>query len=524
MYIIKNALRSIARSKGRNILIGIIIFVIATATCIALSIMQAAETAKKGSLDLINITAQISYDRQKQMENFTPPETQSGETQQPPEMDKDAFKQMLNGNSLSIDELQTYSKAESVKNFYYTVSSSLNATDEFEAISSSNGMSESVQATPSIGNDNKGSGGKGINQGDFTIVGYSSDDAMTNFKEGICKITSGEMFEEQTEKLECIISDELAALNSIAVGDVIKFVNPNNENETFEITVKGIYNNSASTQTNTGGYMFMQDPANQIFMSANALIKMKESSDLLVSNTDTSNEDNQVSITSIPTQTTGTYVFENMEKYEAFEAQAKALGLSDTYTVSSQDVNSFEQSLQPLENLSNFALYFLIIVLAIGAIILIVLNIFNVRERKYEIGVFTAIGMNKIKVCCQFVTELFVITIISIFLGTAVGAVSSVPVANTLLQSQIASNQQSSQDMQMNFGRPTDGNSKNNSFKQETITNNTENTITEITSATNLAVVAQLMGIGILLTLIASFSAVIFVMRYEPLKILTNRD
>jgi putative ABC transport system ATP-binding protein len=49
MYIIKNALRCIGRSKGRNVLIGIIALVIAISACIGLSIRQAAESA----LDLL---------------------------------------------------------------------------------------------------------------------------------------------------------------------------------------------------------------------------------------------------------------------------------------------------------------------------------------------------------------------------------------------------------------------------------------------------------------------------------------
>ena len=55
----------------------------------------------------------------------------------------------------------------------------------------------------------------------------------------------------------------------------------------------------------------------------------------------------------------------------------------------------YEQSAQPLENLVKFEGYFLIVILLIGAIILIVLNVFATRERKYEIGVLSAIGMKK---------------------------------------------------------------------------------------------------------------------------------
>lgn len=57
MYIIKNALKSIPRSKGRNLLIGIIVLVISTASCIGLSIRNTAEEARVATLEGITITA-----------------------------------------------------------------------------------------------------------------------------------------------------------------------------------------------------------------------------------------------------------------------------------------------------------------------------------------------------------------------------------------------------------------------------------------------------------------------------------
>ena len=61
--IIKNALKCIGRSKGRNVLISIIALVIAVSACLGLSIRQAAESAKESTLEELNITATISYDR-----------------------------------------------------------------------------------------------------------------------------------------------------------------------------------------------------------------------------------------------------------------------------------------------------------------------------------------------------------------------------------------------------------------------------------------------------------------------------
>ncbi|HJA81824.1 MAG TPA: hypothetical protein H9776_08820 [Candidatus Mediterraneibacter intestinipullorum] len=50
------------------------------------------------------------------------------------------------------------------------------------------------------------------------------------------------------------------------------------------------------------------------------------------------------------------------------------------------------------------------------------------------------------------------------------------------------------------------------------------NYITEVNSAMNLTVALQMVGIGLLLTLVASAVSVLFVMRYDPLRILANRD
>ena len=48
--------------------------------------------------------------------------------------------------------------------------------------------------------------------------------------------------------------------------------------------------------------------------------------------------------------------------------------------------------------------------------------------------------------------------------------------------------------------------------------------IKKVYSAMNLTVVVEMIGVGLLLTLIASAASVLFIMRYDPLKILANRD
>lgn len=141
----------------------------------------------------------------------------------------------------------------------------------------------------------------------------------------------------------------------------------------------------------------------------------------------------------------------------------------------------------------------------------------------------------------QFLTEIFVVTLAAVVIGAAVGAVSSVPVTNALLESQVASQNSQAEQVEMNFGRGNMGGGKGmdmsdapddigaayekGGFLSGMLGANGENSyVTEISSAMNLTVVVQMLGIGILLTLIAGMVSMLFVMRYEPLKILANRD
>ncbi|MBM6746701.1 ABC transporter permease [Bifidobacterium ruminantium] len=161
-----------------------------------------------------------------------------------------------------------------------------------------------------------------------------------------------------------------------------------------------------------------------------------------------------------------TYVCSSKSDYETFAKDVKKAGLSSDYTVSSADVENYESSLVPLNNLSKFALTLLIVVLSVGAVVLVVITLLNVRERKYEIGVLTAIGVNKVKVAAQFSLELLIVTMIGLAVGAGVGAAVSVPVSNQLLASQVEQQQSQQSSQREQFGRdmakPGDSNDSKN--------------------------------------------------------------
>jgi transcriptional regulator with PAS, ATPase and Fis domain len=115
MYLFKNAIKSIVRAKTRNILVAVIALVITVSACVALSIRQSAETAKNATLDQMQITAQITVDRQAMMKAF-----QSG---------ADRSNALQNIQSLSLEDLKKYAESQYVSNFYYTITSSFNADE-----------------------------------------------------------------------------------------------------------------------------------------------------------------------------------------------------------------------------------------------------------------------------------------------------------------------------------------------------------------------------------------------------------
>ena len=539
MNITKYAVRNVMRTKGRSILLGIIITIIAFSLCIGLCIRQSSASSMETALEGMTITAQISPDRQAAMEKAmggTPGEAgvsgSDGSAAEPGQgFDKDALKSMM-GTSLTLEEMQTYATAESVQSFYYTMTSYANASGDLEAydtsddVSGDSGMSGSKGGKASM---------PGMSSGDFVITGYSSDEAMTEFVEGTCTIEDGAVFEAGTSDKVCIISDELAAYNDLEVGDKITVCSTDDEDETVKLEIVGIYSNSqASAQASGfggmgGRSMSMADPANYIYVSYNTLAAIAEDSEGFSGTVE------------------GTYVLADYESYEAFQEEVVELGLSDEYTVSSSDVTAYEQSAEPLENLAKFAGYFLIVIMVIGAVIMVVLNIFATRERKYEIGVLAAIGMKKKKVAQLFITEILIITLLGVVVGGGIGAAVSVPVTNALLSTQVAAQEEQAMGRDSAFGREFGGagempdkpgdmagessdsidsidGSGDSGTSAEKPVNPVSQYMTQVSSSVNLTVLLQLLACCILLAMAGGIVSVAAIMRYEPSQILSERD
>lgn len=329
--------------------------------------------------------------------------------------------------------------------------------------------------------------------GDFEIDGYSSYDAMTDFVNGTYKVTEGEMITD-FNSYECVISSELATLNEVTVGSKITFKNPNYNEKTYEFTVTGIYTDNSNTD----------DTKNMYSQSANKIIIGSGVIDLLL-------QDDSTLVTNI----TPSFIIENKEAVDSFIEEVRQKGLNEYYTINT-NLEELETATKSIKNVKTFATTFLIITLIISGIVLFVINMINIRERKYEIGVFRTIGVSKFKLTVQFVLELLIVSIITLMIGAVCGGYLSKPIGNLLLQNEIEDSKVEEQEISDNFGKgQMDMKFNANTKVQE---------IDTIDAVVDTYVVTELLGIGIVLTLISSLASMISIIKFSPLTILKERS
>lgn len=503
MYIFKNAWLSIKRRKGRNLLIGIIILVISCASAITLAIKNSASNLIESYENQYQVEATIEVDRSTLMGQGQPGENTSSSTSK--EDMKDKFSSI---SSLTIDNVNSYGDSDYVTSYYYTNSIGMNSSNIEKASSTS-----STTSSGTSNDDKKGNMPEMESSSDFTLKGYSSIEAMTSFIEGTYTITDGTVDSDFTSDT-CVINSELASYNDLSVGDKITLTDPDNTSVTYTLTITGIFSDNESTS----GFQMFSNSVNTIITNTNVIDKIVKKD------------------TSIKTTITPTFVLDSKDDIDAFTEEVKNKGLNEYLTVST-NLDEVSEATSSISSLSTYATTFLIITLVIGAVVLLVINMINIGERKYEIGVLRTIGMKKTTVAFEFMCELFIVALVSMVLGTGIGAVASVPTANKLLENEINNSSTKMQSVSNNFGpgNSTDSSSSGSSNSSSQPDNkgsmpskvqgvaNVEQ-VKSINAVVDFKVVMELLLIGLGITLVSSSVAMISIEKFSPLTILKERS
>ncbi len=471
MYIIKNSIKNLGRNKGRNILMGIFIFLMLLVVCISIVIESASVKIASVYKSRFQVTANLKVD----------------------------FMSLISGSSNGLleipsptqDDYDRFTDSKYVEDCI-TYGSTVVYAPELTAV----GEDKISTAYPGMQIMEPDGFSAQYYSANLSIYGYSDLMLLTDFIEGNRKIVSGSVY---TDINECVISSELANQNGLSVGDSFDVLTSKKDvSQTLNLTISGIYldaiPNSEMAMLNA-----TQNRRNDIMVSLETLKQL--SSDKY--------------------DIDGTFILSDPNAVDAFTAELYEKGLSEAYYIST-NVADYQQVAAPAEGITNIVRVFMAVVLVLGGSILLFLSLITIRERKYEIGILRAKGMSKLKITIQIFTENIAIILTCLVLAMSMGIIIAQPVSDMLLQQQLEELDKQ-QDNSKNYyeGLFISDDSPNKEFGSniqdlEPITR----IPVELTKSNMLSISIY----SIALSIFTSLTGVIYISKNEPMKILMERS
>jgi putative ABC transport system permease protein len=483
MYIFINSLKNIGRNKGRNILIGIIILALITVSIVSLSIHNTTGSIIDDYRTRFGSEVTIAFDMARLMQGMD-----------------GGMMVMPQRNVTTATQYMEFAKSRFVRDYNITATSTA-AADGIKAVGeddmTAGGGAQIFGGTTIVGQDNVMETGVASN---VMLLGNEFDEFNTGFRQ----LQDGGRMPQY--KNEALISIDLAELNGLEVGDritvsvsVIRLDGdiPNMTDESIELSITGIFVDATEADPHGFPIPFL-NRRNEILTTVETI-------------TDAFGD-------SLSVMVDATFYLHDPSMLYDFEAELRTLGLDEHYTVS-VDEAGFNSVVGPVEGLRNVSLTFMFIVLAFGAVLLVLLSSIAVRERKYEIGVLRAMGMKKKKVAFGFWAEMMMITLLCLIIGLGAGTVLAQPISDTLLAGQIEiARETAAQTAPAGQGGITIIGGTTASTQPAHVPLET------IDISVGINTVLQIAAIALLLATLASVVSIAKVTKYEPIKILMERN
>ena len=467
MYLLTNALKNLARNKGRNILIGAVILAIIVGAVVTLTISNAAAKVIDGiRLDLgsrVEIKQDFIEMRQAGLDGRT------------------------DASYISLEQFENFAQSGYLRKTIFGAAMYA-CSDTFFA----------------VGDDSKGTATRVNDNGEEVLVETlklvaTSDSEMLRDFGAEREITRGRMFANLNE---CVIGEELSALNNISVGDIIEVKGASYApDKTYSLTVVGIF--SDVTDEYNGNWFlsmygrFADNRRNEVITSWETLISVGwESNHGLNMTTE--------------------YFLKDPDDVGKFEAEVRAKGLPITYGVSINQA-AYDKVTGPMSSTKGAVTTFMIVILILGAIVLALISFMAVRERKYEVGVLRAMGLERSKVAFGILSEAVMIAAACLIIGLGAGSVMAQSIADGILGGQIAAAEAEENPMankaifaggQSQIGDGSSG------YTPES----------EIQASLGADTIVQIILLTLALAALSGVIGVVIITGYEPLKILRERN
>lgn len=494
MYIFKNALQNLLRNRGRNLMIAIIIFVMIASAVTALMINNTSGGVIDDYKSRFGSEVSLTPDMQKLQE-----EAQANSTNGLVRIQRPV---------IAPEDLIAFGESEYLKEAVFTASSKGNS-EQLKAIDEEKGGGGGpmrLQAGPGGAGEQETLGREYF----FRLLANQYDD----FESGLRELSEGEFPENEGE---CIVSADLLENSGLSIGDKITVESaldemgdePGNETYTdfsWELTIVGSYLDATDEYQSSMMENAYTNRRNEILTTFETL------SGKMVSGLN-------------GIQVDATYYLQNPDMLEDFTAELRSKGLDDTYNVTT-DAAAYERIVGPVEALKGISVIFVILVLVFGGVILALLTSIAIRERKYEIGVLRAMGMKKGKVVLGLWSEMLVITGLCIFIGLGAGLLAAQPITDTMLDRQVAALEEAENANNNGFpggvrqGMMFSGNMGIGPGPGQS----DAEPLGDMDVSLDLLTIAEIIGIGLLLSSFAGIIATRKIAKYEPIKILMERN
>jgi len=207
------------------------------------------------------------------------------------------------------------------------------------------------------------------------------------------------------------------------------------------------------------------------------------------------------------------FILDNPLELEEFRTTAQALLPSEYHSILDMS-NAFDEissSMETMQTIANWILY-----VSIGATLLILSLLITLflRDRRYEMGVYLALGEKKGNVVSQILLEVVLTSLVAITLSVFVGHFISGQISSNMLENHLLADN-NNDDM---FGMM-----RWDVFQQIGIPNN-EMSVSEMMDAFDVSLSVQTIGmfyvIGLSAVILSTVAPVIYVVRLKPKKVL----
>ena len=512
MFIIKNAIINLGRNKGRNILLGCILFAIITTTVVTLSITSTTDAIIADYEARFKSQVFIEPDMELFMENMRnqigqmnsqTTTTNMGQMQRigggmRPSLEADFVLDMIKSPYLASYEIH----ATNAQVNSYQIKALDYDNQMFREILEQSGMFKFTEEGILMEIGENGEYFISTRMSMFRILGNSWE----TFETGERLLIDGDF---PTEYGQVLISEELAILNNLGIGDAFTIVQAVVAKDETQKNIEREF-------VVTGLYMNLAESADMPFMQAMSMPLLNPSNEIL-STFDTAVFPKGTYQSTVTID--GTFYLTDPTHLDNFENYVRNLGLGDEFIVRT-DVASYQAIVGPVLGLRNVASTFMWVVLSLGGVILILLASIAIRERKYEIGVLRAMGLKKKQISAGLWTEMFILTSFCLVVGLGVGTVLAQPVSDSLLAVQLENTTVVANEGQNLFGG-FGGGAMMHIFGD----NPTEATpIEQLDISLNIKTVIDISIIAIILSSVASIISTSKITKYEPIKILMERN